>query len=307
MNLRRLEYFLAVVEAGSVSVAAQRLHMTQPPLSQAILALERELSTPLLHRLPRGVVPTSAGRLLAEQGRHLLERAERLEDQVRRTGQGLEGTVTVASVPTFMWSHLPALLAAFKSAHPGIAVEISDPDPTEVLRVVEAGGADAGFVATSDPLVVAAAHPGLELVGLVPVPLVLVVPRALARGTASARDFADQTWIVPAPPPGFAGMVEVAEEVWRRAGFRPSSIQQVTTLPTALPLVPAGLGVCLLPEQFVADFTGEVEVQPLREEIPPLYGTLVRSRESSATPALAAFLATVQTHFGIPEGLVTAS
>ncbi|WP_413248728.1 LysR family transcriptional regulator [Sinomonas flava] len=302
MNLRRLEYFVAVVEAGSVSSAAERLHMTQPPLSQAILALERELGTSLLHRLPRGVQPTSAGRLLAEQGRHLLERAERLEDQVRRTGQGLEGTVSVASVPTFMWSHLPALLAEFKASHPGIAVEISDPDPTEVLRIVAAGGADAGFVATSDPAVVAAAHPGLEVVGLAPVPLVLVVPRGLARREASARDFADQTWIVPAPPPGFVGMVEIAEEVWRKAGFRPASIQQVTTLPTALPLVPAGLGVCLLPEQFVADFTGDVAVQPLLEDIPPLHGTLVHSREAVPTPALAAFLATVHAHFGARDG-----
>ena len=98
MNLRRLEYFLVVVEEGSISLAARRLHMTQPPLSQAIQALEREVGAELLRRLPRGVEPTPAGLLLADRGRDLLrgEAAEHLgESRVgeERAGQRDRGRV----------------------------------------------------------------------------------------------------------------------------------------------------------------------------------------------------------------------
>lgn len=302
MNLRRIEYFLAVVETGSISLAAARLHMTQPPLSQAILALERELGTELLVRLPRGVEPTAAGGVLAAQGRELLRWAERIEDQVRETGQGHEGRLLVASVPTFAWSHLPALLAEFRTEFPGVSVELADPAPLDVLRLVAAGGADVGFVAAADAAGVAAAYPRLEVTALVEMPMVLVVPETSARDHASARDFADHTWIIPALVPGFPGMVEIANALWRTAGFYPASVQTVATLQTALPLAAAGMGICLIPEAYIADIGGRFAVQPIVEGVPPLHGTLVLSRDIRPTPALTRLLGVVEHHFGVSRG-----
>lgn len=297
MNLRRLEYFLAVVEMGSISLAASRLHMTQPPLSQAVLALERELGTELLVRLPRGVEPTPAGVLLAEQGRELLRWATRIEDQVRAAGEGQAGQLLVASVPTFAWFYLPSVLADFRALFPGIAVELTDPAPLEVLRLVASGGADVGFVAPADTDGVAANYPRLEITPLTRMELVLVVPRSLARDAASARDFAHQTWIIPARVPGFPGMDEIAHALWRTAGFYPSAVQTVATLQTALPLATAGMGACLIPERYLTDVSGDFAVQAIQEPIPPLYGSLVRSRDVRPTPAVTNFVGVVDRHF----------
>ena len=75
MNLKQLEYFVAIVEEGQVTAAARRLHISQPPLSYELAQLERELGCKLVHRGPRGVTPTDAGRLLYERAAHILAMA----------------------------------------------------------------------------------------------------------------------------------------------------------------------------------------------------------------------------------------
>lgn len=272
--------------------------MTQPPLSQAIIGLERELGVDLLRRLPRGVEVTPAGALLVEQGRELLRWAQRIEDQVQETGNGQAGSLLIASVPTFAWSHLPALLAEFRSKFPGITVELTDPAPLEVLRLVASGGADLGFVATADVAGVAAAYPRLEVTPLVEMPLVLVVPDSAAtEGTASARDFEGLPWVIPAFVPGFPGMVEIAEALWRTAGFHPATVHTVATLQTVLPLTAAGMGVSLVPKAYIADIRGRFAVQPIIEAVPSLQGTLVQSRDINPTPALLSLLHVTDQHF----------
>ncbi|MFD2474281.1 LysR family transcriptional regulator [Amycolatopsis silviterrae] len=300
MHLRKIEYFVAVAEEGSISLAAQRLHMTQPPLSQAILALEREFGAPLLRRHARGSELTPAGRLLLEQGRRLLRWSERLGEDVRRLGSGEAGRLRIASVPTFAWSNLAPLLVALAEDAPGLTVELSDPDPGTVLHRVREGEADLGFVATSSTAGLAAAHPELRVRMVKEMPLVLAARAGSADG-ASLADLVEQTWIVPVAVPGFPGLLEVAEELARRAGHAPLRIQSVTTLQTALPLIAAGLGVGLVPADFVSAAAGGIAVQDVGVPIPPIYGTSVQSADLEPAPALKTFLRTVSRHFGIEE------
>ncbi|NVM98088.1 LysR family transcriptional regulator [Arthrobacter sp. SDTb3-6] len=300
MNLRRLEYFLAVVEEGSVSLAARRLHMTQPPLSQAIQALEREVGTELLQRLPRGVEPTAAGRLLAEQGRDLLRWSERVGESVQRIGQGLGGRLRIACVPSISWSLLPPLLKRFRVEAPEVEVLLSDPQPLRVLNLVADGGADVGFIAPTDTASVAAAYPSLVVEPLAEMPLGLVTPldREQAGGPVDAAAFAQDAWIIPEAVPGFPGLAELADELWRREGFRPARVQYVSTLQTTLPLVAAGIGVGLMPMDLVGPFTPGVRIAEVAGGVAPLRPALIRSAQMRPSPALERFLGVVSAAFG---------
>lgn len=299
MNLRRLEYFLTVVEEGSVSLAARRLHMTQPPLSQAIQALEREVGAELLQRLPRGVEPTSAGRLLAQQGRDLLRWSERVEESVHRIGQGLEGRLRIACVPSISWSLLPPLLKRFSVEAPEVEVLLSDPQPLRVLNLVADGGADVGFIAPTDTVSVAAAYPSLVVEPLTDMPLGLVMPldKEQADGPVNAADYAKEAWIIPEAVPGFPGLFELAEELWRREGFRPARVQYVSTLQTTLPLIAAGIGVGLMPTDLVGSFSPGVRITEVAGGVAPLRPALIRSAQMRPSPALERFLAVVTASF----------
>jgi DNA-binding transcriptional LysR family regulator len=296
MNWRKLEYFVAVAEEGSISLAAQRLHMTQPPLSQAIMSLERDLDTPLLRRHPKGIELTSAGTLLLEQGRRLLRWSDRVGEEVRRIGSGEAGHLRIASVPTFAWSHLAPLLLELGREAEGLTTELTDPGPAVVLDSVMGGEADVGFVATSNPEGLALSYPQLRVQPLAPIPLALAVQSGAAPGV-SMETLMGKTWIVPAAIPGFPGLIEIAEELWRHSGHSPSSIQHVSTLQTALPLVAAGLGVGLLPADFIAAANGRIEALPVGERIPPLHGTLVHSAQVAPSPALKRLLQVTSRHF----------
>jgi len=292
MNLRQLEYFLAVVAEGSFSRAAAALHMTQPPLSQSVIQLEKQLGVRLLDRHPQGVSVTPAGELLADQGRQLLRWSERIEEQARMLGQGLAGRLHIASVPTFSWTHLPPLLKAYAEQAPAVAVELSDPEPAEVLRQVAGGQADVGFVATADPASLARSYPELELAVVKAMPLVLVLPPQLSAlpEPVELADLADEAWILPTQIPGFPGLLELAEELWRRAGVRPASIRSVSTLQTAVPLIAAGMGISLMPRS-ITDIAGtRVEVRTCLQPVEPLHAVMVLSRQLPPSPVLELFL-----------------
>ena len=299
MNLRKLEYFIAVAEEGSISLAAQRLHMTQPPLSQAILSLERDLGAALFRRHAKGIELTPAGALLLEQGRRLLRWSDRVGEEVQRIGSGETGHLRIASVPTFAWSHLAPLLVRLSEEAPGVTTELSDPGPALVLDSVLGGEADVGFVATSNPEGLAVSHPELNVRTLAAIPLVLAA-QAEAATRVSLDELMGQTWIVPGPVPGFPGLIEIAEGLWRHPGHSPASIQHVSTLQTALPLVAAGLGIGLLPADFISAASGRIGSLEVGEPIPPLYGTLVHSAQVEPSPALTSLLKIVSQHFGAP-------
>lgn len=284
MNLKRLEYFLVVVEEGSISAAAQRLHLTQPPLSQAIRALETELGARLLERRPRGVAPTEAGRQLARDGAQLLQWTDKIAHRIREVGEGRAGSLQVASVPTFAWTHLTPLLRAYRGLAPDVSVELSDPDPAGVLGMVAEGRADVGFVATADVSRLASAFPGLHVRFLVDLPLVLVV--SSGRHVAGLRDLESETWIVPAAIQGFPGLDELTDQFWRRNDVTPARIQQVSTLQTALPLIAADMAVGLLPRDGFEVVGGQVAAIDLALDIPPLRAAMVWSAEMQPAPSL---------------------
>jgi len=211
---------------------------------------------------------------------------------VRALGEGLGGRLHIASVPTFAWSSLPQLLKAFAAQAPNVVVELSDPEPADVLRQVAAGDADVGFVASSDPDGLAAAHPQLSVAELLTMPLVAVVPPRLADlpEPVDLALLAEEPWILPTSP-GFPGMDRVADSLWQDLGLHPRSVRYVSTLQTAVPLIAADMGVSLMPRAVADASGGRVLVRTPLQPVRPLYAVMVWARQLPPSPVLERFLA----------------
>src|SRR4051795_636425 len=146
MELRHLRYFIAVAEELHFRRAAERLHMSQPPLSQQIRQLEEEIGAQLLSRNQRKVELTAAGVAFLERAREILDSVEDAARQARRVQRGEGGRLAVGFVGSAMYSFVPELLRAFRDHAPDITLRLQELGTSEQLRQLEDGRLDVGFV-----------------------------------------------------------------------------------------------------------------------------------------------------------------
>ena len=147
MNLKQLEYFVAIVEEGQVTAAARRLHISQPPLSYELAQLERELGCKLVHRGPRGVTPTDAGRLLYERAAHILAMATATAREVSSVGRGLTGTACLA-VCAGAAGLVPSARLRELAGSESVSFEVREGSVPAVIELVTSGIAEVGVVRT---------------------------------------------------------------------------------------------------------------------------------------------------------------
>lgn len=176
MNLKQLEYFVAIAEEGQVTAAARRLHISQPPLSYELAQLERELGVELARRGPRGVTLTEAGRLLYERARRILELSTAAAREVSGLGQGLTGTLCLVVCPSAAALAPGPRLAELAARFPDVTLEVREEGVPEALELVRGGVAEVGVVRT--PF----SSQGLRVRYAPAEPLVAVMPPALERG-----------------------------------------------------------------------------------------------------------------------------
>ena len=176
MNLKQLEYFVAIAEEGQITAAARRLHISQPPLSYELAQLERELDTQLVRRGPRGVTPTAAGRLLYERAQRILAMTTAASREVSSVGKGLTGTLCLATCGSAAGLAPSARLAELAARHPDVSLELREGDVPEVLDLVASGIAEIGIVRTPFPT------QGLRTRYAPAEPLVAVMPPTFERG-----------------------------------------------------------------------------------------------------------------------------
>ncbi|MDT7711135.1 MAG: hypothetical protein QOG20_6742, partial [Pseudonocardiales bacterium] len=177
MDLRQLRYFLAVAEERSVTRAATRLHLTQPPLSAQLARLEHELGVDLFVRHRRGVDLTEAGRHLVEHARRVLHDVDVAAAAVRRTGQGRSGRLALAFVPASAWSVLPPLLRRFAASSPEVELRFLEAGTDTVAEHVRAGRADLGLVHLPPGGAAGGVGPDLDVAVVRREPMVAVLPR----------------------------------------------------------------------------------------------------------------------------------
>lgn len=146
MELRVLRYFLAVADAGNLTRAAERLHMTQPSLSRQLSALERELGCKLLIRGKRGVSLTPEGRSFARRAQDLVGLADRLENDFSSKGSEVGGSLTIGSVEAYSADAMPHLVKAFLEKAPEVHIEIFTGNADEVVARLDEGTVDFGIL-----------------------------------------------------------------------------------------------------------------------------------------------------------------
>jgi DNA-binding transcriptional LysR family regulator len=195
MELRLLRYFIAVAEELSFNRAAQRLHMTQPPLSNQIKQLEEELGVLLFTRTSRGVRMTEAGEALLEEARRFFVQLEQATRVVQRVGHGEVGRLTLGFVPSASNEVLPSILRAFRHSYPDIELFLREMRPDRVVQRLHDQQIDAGFLYL--PLDDASLN--IECVSREP--LVLALPEShplAARPRVELQALAEEPFILPA-------------------------------------------------------------------------------------------------------------
>lgn len=288
MELRHLRHFIAVAEEGHITRAAERLGMQQPPLSQRIKALESELDVVLLRRKARGVELTEAGRVFLEHARALLAQYDRTFESTRRAGRGEQGSLRVGIMPTAPFHPLvPFAIRAFRAAFPLVALTLDECLRAEAIERLRNGQMDVAFLRAHLP-----DAKDLAVSQLLMEPMVVALPagHALARRSAGSaalafKELADETFIVYARQLGPA-FYEATMAACRKAGFSPRLGQEAPRITSALSLVAAGLGICVVPACMQRMTMDGVAYRGLKGAVRPTAVLTLASRRDEASPVV---------------------
>ncbi len=241
MELRHLRYFVAVAEHLSFGRAAERLHISQPPLSRQIRALEDELGAPLFSRTRRSVRLTAAGAALLPEARRLLRDADALQAGARRLAAGAVGTLALGFISVAAYNLLPQLAPEFRRRHPGIKLVLQEATSDVQLGALAQGELDVGLVL---PPVEA---PGLEYAPLLHDTLVAALPAGRGgKGPVAVGALRHEPFILFPRRVG-TSLHDAIVGVCRRAGFAPRVAQEAIQMQTIISLVAAGMGIALVP------------------------------------------------------------
>jgi len=243
MELRQLRYFVAVAEERNFTRAAERLNMTQPPLSRQIQQIEDSVGLALFERGARPLKLTEAGRVFYAQAKRLLEESDELLPLTRRLAQ-LAERIVIGFVPSTLYGPLPDVIRAFREAAPLIQISLIEMFTIEQLSALKGGRIDVGFGRLRfDELQLAR-----EV--LVEEPLIAALPagHALADASRLTLDALSKETLIIYPSTPRPSYADQQLSAFRDHAVEPEAIHEVRELQTALGLVAAQVGVCLVPE-----------------------------------------------------------
>lgn len=244
MDLRHLRYFLAVAEELHFGRAAARLHIAQPPLSQQIQRLERELGLTLFDRDRRQVRLTRAGELLQVEARRTVAQADRLIDVARDVRSGGSGRVRIGFVGSSLYGQLPSLLQALRHQAPRVTVSVLELESGPQLAGLAEDTLDLGVLRPP------AVTPSLAVHVIAEEELVVALPKdhPLPVGCPVAlADLAAEPFVLFTREHG-EGFWQVVVQACGLAGFSPRVVFNAEHVHTMVGLVASGMGVSLVPE-----------------------------------------------------------
>jgi len=266
LNLERLRTLDALARHGSVSGAAEGLHITTSAVSQQMSKLEREVGQQLLAKNGRGVRLTDAGRLLADHAGRILSQVELAQSDLEAQRGQVVGELRLAAFPTAARGLFPAAIAALHSAHPGLRISSRETEPEPAVRAVIRGDHDLAVVLDwyNKPLPM---PDGLMNASIVHDTADVAMPathRLAQRSEVDLEDFADDDWVT-------WGESEFCHE-WlmhtlRSKGIEPRVAHRAEEHPTQLALVGAGLGVCVAPRLGRGPVPDGVRTVPVRQSV----------------------------------------
>ena len=287
IELRHLDAFLAVAEEMHFGRAAERLHITQPPLTRRIQQLEEELGgVRLFDRTSRRLSLTDAGQVFLPDVRRVLDQLARALEYARRVARGEAGRLRLGFISTVDYTVLPALLKAFRARSPDTDVQLLEATGDEQLRLLEEGSLDVGI------LIPQGDTPRLRSMRLYEESLVAVLSRgsrvAGRRGVLPVKALREERFVLFPRRLGPA-LYDTILGATGRAGFAPRVVQEARQMQTIIGLVAGGLGVSIVPASMQSLRRRDVVYKRLTPAPPPVT-THVMWSHSSPSPAMKAFL-----------------
>jgi len=277
MELRHLRYFLAVAEELHFGRAATRLHMSQPPLSQQIQRLEKELQAPLFYRTKRRVELTNAGRALLGEARALVAQAEHAAGAAQRASRGEIGQLLVGCALWTDFLHGAKIIQQFTRRHPEVEVELRDLTAAEQIPALEAGRIHVGILRPPVQSKVLVSE------RLLSESLVLAFPRGHRFKNCDGvpwKALVDQPYVLFSQrrAPAYEAVVARA---CHEAGVALKIKYEVDQPQTVLAIVAAGLGISLVPASLRMLKIPGVDYRRLVPPGPPLETVIAWRRDSS--------------------------
>jgi DNA-binding transcriptional LysR family regulator len=286
LDLRQLRYFVTVAEELHFGRAAVRLHMTQPPLSQAILGLEALLGAALFERSRRSVALTPAGAALLPEARRLLAQAGELPALVRAAAAGESGRLALAFVSSADYSVLPPFLRNYRAAFPQVQIMLQEATSDVQVDDLMHNRIDVGLLIPPLP---DKARAELDYLKLLEEPLILALPAGLLpAGPVALREVPSLPLII-FPRPIAPALHDAILGCFASAGLTPAIGQQAIQMQTIVSLVSAGMGMALVPQSVSNLMRPGVDYRPLRD-VTPLVETGCAWRRDNTSPVLQGFL-----------------
>ena len=294
MNLRDLEYLVALADLGHFGRAAQSCNVSQPTLSTQIRKLEESLGVQLLERTSRKVVLTTTGREVVAQARRIMAEVEKLKDSARASQGVLSGTLRLGVFPTLGPYFLPLLMPLLATHTPNLKPYLIEEKTSNLIAGLRDGRLDAAFLA--GPVI----EDDLREVDLFSEPFVAALPREheLAKNkTIDIHRLEGEKLLLLEEGHCFR---EQALEVCQQAGATENEFK-ATSLETLRHMVAAGLGVTLLPALSVQHNQADIAVRPFKTPVPERSIALVWRRGSPLTASLQALADVLKDNIRHPE------
>ncbi|PKR53867.1 LysR family transcriptional regulator [Thalassospira marina] len=305
MNLRQLRYFVTLAEELHFSRAAERMNMTQPPFSQAIIALEQELGVTLFNRTKRHVELTAVGEHWLECVRKVLDNAEQLPLLAKQIAHGEIGVLKFGFVSTAAYSLLPRLVADFRLNCPDVKLDLEEMTSDLQAEAILNREIDVGMIIPAHQMF----DHSLEYLPMLREPLVATVPKAwiengritCVNGKIRLAEIAQHPLII-FPRRIAPAFYDIITRYFSQSGYKLEIGQEAIQMQTIISLVSSGLGIALVPEALRnLDRTGTCYV-PL-EGAPPVIETGLVWRREDSSPAVKRLI-NLAKPLAIPEKVV---
>ncbi|WP_169544705.1 LysR family transcriptional regulator [Sneathiella aquimaris] len=244
-DIRQIRHFIAVAEEKHFRIAAERLHMTQPPLSHSIKKLEQTLNVTLLTRANRSVTLTPAGEVFLKGAYEILEKLNQVTEDTRRASQGLTGRLTLGFVGSAIYEALPDTVRQFRQTFPNVEVELEELSTVDQLDAISKGSIDAGLL--RPPV----AGRGLfDLTTIRQEKLIVVMPQSHPQADKKAVRLSSlsEDGFILFPLQTSPNLHALVLHACHQAGFTPRISQTASQIQTQISLVSAGLGIALVPQ-----------------------------------------------------------
>jgi DNA-binding transcriptional LysR family regulator len=284
-SLNQLRYFCELADAGNFGRAAERLHMSQPPLSRQIAALEQELGTALLVRSPKGAALTAAGRQFLTDATEILRLVAQATRNAAATGRGEAGQLTVGFTMCAAYSIVPELTHRYKRAFPNVDLRVRELMPNALQRDLRDGAIDVAISFPGDEAAQFKSRP------LIREPLKLVLPERhrLAKSRKIRIEDLAQERLLIVPRAQVPSLYDSIVQCCRAAGFEPVIGLEVYLQQTIVNFVAEGLGIAFVPASMQRSQIKGAVFRTLGD--PPVIEQLLYWSPANANPCLAGFIA----------------